>query len=125
MSQQYQIMMSSVARVTFIKNKDNFRCHATGGSNQVSSDSNHETESYSCSNSTAKMGKNEKVENIFWVTKRTIKIGAGSRDYKLGKDGLHLGVALGISNRDKKFTDRGMDDKSIRNTNNSLKIFPG
>ena len=45
--------MSSVAKAKFIKTK--------GVSSQVSSNSDHEIKTYSCSNSSIKMGKNEKV----------------------------------------------------------------
>ena len=55
------MMMSSVARVKLIKTKVIFRCHTKGVSNQVSSNSDHEIKSYSCSNSNTKIGKNEKV----------------------------------------------------------------
>ena len=53
---QYKMMMSTVARVKFI-NK--------GVSNQVSSNSDHEIKNYSRSNSTTKMGKNEKAGKKF------------------------------------------------------------
>ena len=55
------MMMSSVAGVRFIKTKVIFRYHTKDVSNQVSSYSDHEIKSYSCSNSGAKMGKNEKM----------------------------------------------------------------
>ena len=60
---RYQMMMSSVARVKFIKTKVIFRYHTRGVSN--SSNSGHEIKSYSCSNCTTKMGKNEKVGENF------------------------------------------------------------
>ena len=65
---QYRMMMSSVARVEFIKTKVFFWYHTKGVSNWVSSDSDHEIKSYSCSNFITKIEKNEKVGNIFWVT---------------------------------------------------------
>ena len=58
---QYQVMMSLVARVKLIKTRFIFRYHTKGFSNQISSNLGHEIKSYSCSNSTTKMGKNEKV----------------------------------------------------------------
>ena len=62
---QYQMMMPSVARVKFIKIKVIFRNHTKGVSNQVSLNADHEIKSYSCSNSSTKMVRNEKVGNIF------------------------------------------------------------
>ena len=64
-SKQYQMIMSSVARVKFIKTKVIFRYHAKSVSNQVSSNSDHEIKSYLCSNSSIKIGKNENVGNNF------------------------------------------------------------
>ena len=63
---QYQMMMSSVARVKFIKTKVIFRYHTKDVSNQVSSNSDHEIKSYLCSNSTTKMKweKTKKIEKI-------------------------------------------------------------
>ena len=43
---------------------------------------------------------------------RGLQIGAGFRDYKLGQEGLQIGVALRISNRGKKIANRGRDFKS-------------
>ena len=63
-------MTSSVARGKFIKTKVIFSYYTKSVSNQISSNSDHEVKSYSCSNSSTKMGKNEKLEKIFWVTKR-------------------------------------------------------
>ena len=37
---------------------------------------------------------------------RELQIGADFREYKLGQEGLQRWVALGISNRDKKITNR-------------------
>ena len=78
--------MSSVARVKFIKSKVIFRYHTKGVSNQVSSNSDHEIKSYSCSISITEMEKNEKVGKIFWIP---------NGDYKLRQ-------VLGITNRGKK-----------------------
>ena len=58
---QYQMIMPSVAWVKFIKTNVIFRYNTKGVSNQVSSNSNHEIKSYSCSNSSTKMKKNENV----------------------------------------------------------------
>ena len=74
------MMMSSVAGVRFIKTKVFFGYHTKGVSNQVSSYSDHEIKSYSCLNSSTKMGKNDKVGKIFL----DYKIGAGFRDCKSG-----------------------------------------
>ena len=63
-------MTSSVARVQFIKTKVIFSYHTKGAPSQVSSNSDHKVKSYSCLNSSTKMGKNEKLKNIFWFTKR-------------------------------------------------------
>ena len=60
-AKQYQMMMSSVARVKCLKTKVIFWYHTKGVPNHVSSYSDHEIKSYSCSNSSTKMGKNEKV----------------------------------------------------------------
>ena len=116
--------MPSVARVKFIKTKVIFRCHTKGVSNQVSSNSDHEIKSYSCSNSSTKMGKNEKEGKQFRLQNRAIRglqIWAGSRDYKSGQEGLKREEALGISDRGKKITNwskeisnRGRDYKSGR-----------
>ena len=64
------MMMSSGVRVKFIKRKVILRYHTKVVSSQVSSNLDNKIQSYSCSNSSTKMGKNEKQENIFWVTKR-------------------------------------------------------
>ena len=80
---QDQIILSSVARVKFIITKVIFRYHTKGVSDQVSSYSDHEIKSYSCSNSSTKKGKNEKVGKILWITnqgKRDNK--SGQRDFK-------------------------------------------
>ena len=62
---QYQMMMSSVARVRFIKTKVIFRYHTKVFSNQISSNSDPEIKSSACSYSTTKMGENEKVGKTF------------------------------------------------------------
>ena len=55
------MMISSVATVKLIKTKYILRHHIKGVSNQVSSYWDHEIKSYSYSNSSTTMGKNEKV----------------------------------------------------------------
>ena len=62
---QYQMMMSSLVRVKFIKTKVIFRYHTKGVSNQVLSNSDHEIKSHSCLNSSTKTRKIEKVGKIF------------------------------------------------------------
>ena len=79
----YQMMISSVAKVQFIKTKAIFRYDTKVVSNQVSSNSHHEIKSYSYSNSSTKIAKIEKWEKFFWVTKRGNKgiINRGSLRY--------------------------------------------
>ena len=60
------MMMSSVARVKVIKTKVIFRNHTKGVSNQASSNLDHEIKTYSCSNSSIKTRKNEKVGKFFF-----------------------------------------------------------
>ena len=82
---QYNMMVSSVARVKFIKTKVVFRYHTKRISSQVSSNSDHKIKSYSCSNSSTKMEKTKKWEKVFWVTKlgnKGLQIRVGFRDYK-------------------------------------------
>ena len=86
------MMMSSVARVKFIKTKDIFRYHTKGVSN--SSNSDHEIKSYSCSNCTTKMGKSEKVGENFLGYFRIFK--SGQKDYKSGQT---LQIGAGITNQ--------------------------
>ena len=76
---QYQMMMSSVDRVKFIKTKVTFRYHTKGVSDQGSSNSDQNIKSYSCSNSITKIGKNKKVQRNFLVYKRGNK-GITNRD---------------------------------------------
>ena len=111
---QYQIMMSSVGRVKFLKTKVIFRYHTKGVSNQVSLNSDHEIESYSCSNFSTKMGKTKKSEKFSGLHSGAIKrlqIGAGFRDYKSRQEGLQIWAALGISNRGKKITNQSRNFK--------------
>ena len=78
------MMMPSVARVKFIKTKVIFSYHTKGVSDQVSSNSDHEIKSFSCSNSSTKNGKNEivgkKNSGLSNGAIRELKIGAGFRD---------------------------------------------
>ena len=89
------MMMSSVPSVKFIKVKVIFRNHTKGVSNQVSSNSDQEIKSHSCSNSSIKTRKNEKVGKFFFGLHngaiRRLQIGAAFRSYKLGQDGLQIG----------------------------------
>ena len=41
---------------------------------------------------------------------KRLQIGAGFRDYKSGQEGLQIGATLGVSNQDKKITNRGKKD---------------
>ena len=112
---QYQMMTSSVARVIFFKSKVIFSYNTEGVSNQVLSNSDHETKSYSCWNSHTKMGKSEKVKKNSGLqngTIRGVQIGASFRDCKSGEEGFQTEAALGISNRGKKITNWDRDFKS-------------
>ena len=106
---QYQMIMSSVARVKFIKTKVIFRYHTKAVSNQVSSYSDHEIKSYSCSNSSTKVGKNEKKGNFF-LDYKTGQWG----NYKSALERLQIEAALGISNQGKEITNRGKGYKSVQ-----------
>ena len=67
---QYQMIISSLARVKFIKIKVIFGYLTKGVSNQVLSNWNHKIKSYSCSNPSTKMGKKtKKLGKLFWVIK--------------------------------------------------------
>ena len=85
--------MSSVARVKFIKTKVIFRYHTKGVSNQVSSNSDYQIKSCSCSDSSTKIEKNERVGKKFCglqnISIRGLQIGTGAsqgkRDYKKGQ----------------------------------------
>ena len=108
------MMMSSVASVKFIKTK--FIFSYQGVSNKVSSKSDHEINSYSCSNSISKMEKKLKSGETFselqnWVI-RGLQIGACFRDYKLGQEGLKIRAAFEISNRGKNITYWGRNFES-------------
>ena len=88
------MIISSVARVKFIKTKVIFRYHTKGVSNQVSSYSDHEIKSYSCSDSSTKVGKTTKWEKFSGLQNgamRGLQIGAGFKDCKSGKEGLQIG----------------------------------
>ena len=84
---QYQMIMSSVARVKFTKTNVIFRYHTKGVSNQVSSYSDYEIKSYSCSNSSTKVRKTKKWKKFPGLQNgamRWLQFGAGFRDYKSG-----------------------------------------
>ena len=78
--------------------------------------SDHEIKSGSFLKSNTKTGKNKKVRKKCSGLQngaiRKLKIGAGFKYYKSGKEGLQIGAALGVSNRDKKITNRGRVFKS-------------
>ena len=122
------MMAPSLARVRFIKTKVIFRYHTKGVLNQVSSKSCHETKSYSCSNSSTIVGKNEKVKKFsgllngairgLQIGAKRLKIGAGitnrgkeisnrDRDYKSGQERFQIEAGI---------TNRGRDYKSVQNT---------
>ena len=97
---QYQMMRSSLATVNFIKIKLIFRYITKGVSNHVSSNSDHKTKSYSCSNSSTKVVKNNKNEKIFWVKKCGNKVIKNrGRDFKLGQRDLKSTQRLQIGAR--------------------------
>ena len=110
------MMTSLVARVKFIKIKDYFRYHTKGVVNQVSSNSDHETKSYSCSSSSTKVEKNEKVKKISGLqngASRGLQIGARGitnrgnfRDFKLEqkdyKSGHGFQIGAEITSRGKR-----------------------
>ena len=80
-----------MARVKFIIIKVIFRYHTKGISDQVSSYSDREIKSYSCSNSSTKVGKNEKSGRKFSGLQngviRRLQIGTGSRE-QIGARGV-------------------------------------
>ena len=107
-------MMSSVTWVKFIKTKAIFRYHTKSVSNQVLSNSDHQIKSYSCSNSSTKIGKHEKVEKKLWVTKPGNKVITNRSRFQglqIGARGITNCLVLGILNWGKKITNRGMDFK--------------
>ena len=111
---QYQMMMSSVARIKFIKRKVIFRYHTKGVSNQVSSKSDNKIKSIHVQFLLPKWEKTKKWETFSGLQNGGIKglqIGTGFSDYKLGQEGLQIRVALGISNWGKKITNRGRNFK--------------
>ena len=79
-SKQSQIIMSSVAKVKFIKTKAIFRSHTKGVSDKVLSNQDQKIKSYSCSKwekagkKHYQNGKNEKVgKNISGLLNRAIR----------------------------------------------------
>ena len=91
---QYQMTMSSVARIKFIKTKVIFMYHTKDVSNQVHYNSDHEIKSYSCSNSTTKMSKKKKKKKIqirAGISNRGKEISNLGRDYKSGQGGFKMG----------------------------------
>ena len=61
----YRIIMSSMASIKLIQIIVIFRYYTKGVSNQVSSNSDYEIKSFSCSNSSIKVEKNDKVGKYF------------------------------------------------------------
>ena len=118
---QHQMMMSSVAKVKFIKTKLILRYHIKSVSNQVSSNSDHKAITFSCSNSSTKVGRNEKVKRFSGLQNgavRELQIGIRFRNYKSGQEGSQIGTALETSNRGKEITNRG---KEISNRGRDFK----
>ena len=78
------MIILSVARIKFIKTKVILSIIPKASQTKFSSNSDHKIKSYSCSNSSTKMGKSEKMGKNFWVTKRGNKgiADRGKRDYK-------------------------------------------
>ena len=113
-----------MARVKFTKTKVSFRCYIKGVSNQVSSNSDFIHGQISV----LKWEKRKSGKTFSGLQNRAIRglqIGAGFRDYKLGQEGLQIGVALrisieakrlqigaGLSNRAKEVSNRSRDYKS-------------
>ena len=89
---QYQMIMSSVARVEFIKTKVIFMYHTKDVSNQVHYNSDHEIKSYSCSNSTTKMGKKKRFQIRAGISNRGKEILNLGRDYKSRQGGFQNGA---------------------------------
>ena len=79
-------MMSSVARINFIKTKAGFSYHTKGISNQASSNPDRE--------------KTKKWEKTFWVRKRD-----NNGDYKLGQEASQIGKK--VTNWGKEISNRG------------------
>ena len=120
MQKQNHMMMLSVARVKFLKTKVFFRYHIKGVSKQVSSNSDHEIKSYSCPNSSTKMGEKTwksgtNISGLLNGAIRGLQIQArkisnrgsfrdfksGERDFKL-RQILKIGVRW-ISNWDRNY----------------------
>ena len=116
---QHQMIMSSATRFKFFTNKVIFRYHTKGVSNQVPSNSDLEIKIYSSSNSSSKMGESGKnfSPSQNWAI-RGLNMGGGFRDYKSRQERLQIMEILGISNRDKKITNRRSDYKLVQNIRN-------
>ena len=106
--------------LNLLKPRSFFSDHSKVVSNQLSSNSDQEVKSYSCSNSSTKMGKKRKIEKKI-LGYKTGQIGTGFRDYKLGQEGLQIEatfgakrwqIGAGISNWGKEISNWGRDYKS-------------
>ena len=89
---QYQMMMSSVARVKSIKTKVIFRYHTKHVSNQVSSTWNHKI-----GDSFKGFKSGKRITNWAGISNQTEEIPNRGRDYKWGQEGFQIGT--GIINR--------------------------
>ena len=93
-SKQSQIIMSSVAKVKFIKTKAIFRSHTKGVSDKVLSNQDQKIKSYSCSKwekagkNQYQNGKNEKVgKNISGLLNRAIRgFQFGAKRFQIGAE---------------------------------------
>ena len=104
--------------LNLLKPRSFFSDHSKGVSNQLLSNSDHEVKSYTCSNSSTKMGKKRKIEKKKILGYKTGQIGAGFTDYKLGQEGLQIEatfgakrwqIGAGISNCGKEISNWGRD----------------
>ena len=121
------MIISSVARVNFIKSKVIFRYHTKGVSNQASPNSVREIKSYSFSNSSTKMVSGTKFSGLQNGAIRGLQIGArgiknrgsfrdfksGQKDYKSGQRDFKSGQRLQIGARG--ISNWGRDYKSVQN----------
>ena len=93
------MMMSSVAKVKLLKPRSFLGIIPKASQSKFHQNSDHEIKSYSGSNPSIKMRKNEKVGKKFGLNNGITR-------------GLQNGAASEISNRGKKITNRSWDFKS-------------